>query len=156
MVQVHVHLFLLPWAGMSSSRLQHERYGWVLGDLHSTIHGYSRRWTHAASLIFPECFSWSVSATHCYLKLTLALSGGTASPGDCMFKAALTTPCACLLRLVNSPRTASGPELVTRAAGDVKDAIGRPVEAGQLAAVDPDCRSIALHLYDGQLKARSC
>lgn len=44
------------------------------------------------------------------------------------------------------------PELVTRAAGDVKDAIGRPVEAGQLAAVDPDCRSIALHLYDGQLK----
>lgn len=29
------------------------------------------------------------------------------------------------------------------------------MEAGQLAAVDPDCRSIALHLYDGQLKARS-
>lgn len=41
---------------------------------------------------------------------------------------------------------------MTRAAGDVKDAIGRPVEMGQLAAVDPDCRAIALHLYDGQLK----
>jgi hypothetical protein len=46
----------------------------------------------------------------------------------------------------------SGPELVTRACGDVRDAIGRPVEAGQLAAVDPACRCIALHLYDGQLK----
>eukprot|EP00878_Enallax_costatus_P005870 GHUV01006158.1.p1 GENE.GHUV01006158.1~~GHUV01006158.1.p1 ORF type:complete len:800 (+),score=216.97 GHUV01006158.1:186-2585(+) len=46
-----------------------------------------------------------------------------------------------------------GPELITRAeAKDVRDAIGRPVEAGQLAAVDPDCRAIALHLYDGQLK----
>jgi hypothetical protein len=44
------------------------------------------------------------------------------------------------------------PELVTRATCDVKDAIGRPVEAGQLAAVDPDCRAIALHLYEGQLK----
>jgi hypothetical protein len=45
---------------------------------------------------------------------------------------------------------------VTRASGDVRDAIGRPVEAGQLAAVDPDCRCIALHLYDGQLKVRVC
>eukprot|EP00879_Flechtneria_rotunda_P007343 GHRR01007704.1.p1 GENE.GHRR01007704.1~~GHRR01007704.1.p1 ORF type:complete len:982 (+),score=309.67 GHRR01007704.1:155-3100(+) len=45
-----------------------------------------------------------------------------------------------------------GPELITRACGDVKDAIGRPVEAGHLAAIDPDCRAIALHLYDGQLK----
>ncbi|WIA28317.1 hypothetical protein OEZ86_010868 [Tetradesmus obliquus] len=44
------------------------------------------------------------------------------------------------------------PELVTRATCDVKDAIGRPVEAGQLAAVDPECRAIALHLYEGQLK----
>ncbi|KAF8072489.1 DDB1A [Scenedesmus sp. PABB004] len=44
------------------------------------------------------------------------------------------------------------PELVTRASADVRDAIGRPVEAGQLAAVDPDCRAIALQLYDGQLK----
>eukprot|EP00775_Hariotina_reticulata_P011705 gene11705-11850_t len=45
-----------------------------------------------------------------------------------------------------------GPELVTRAGGDVKDHIGRPVECGQLAAVDPECRAIALQLYDGQLK----
>jgi hypothetical protein len=50
------------------------------------------------------------------------------------------------------PRTGGSAELVTRAAGDVRDAIGRPVEAGQLAAVDPECRAIALHLYDGQLK----
>ncbi|KAF6263102.1 mono-functional DNA-alkylating methyl methanesulfonate N-term-domain-containing protein, partial [Scenedesmus sp. NREL 46B-D3] len=52
-----------------------------------------------------------------------------------------------------SPAGPTGqPELVTRATCDVKDAIGRPVEAGQLAAVDPDCRAIALHLYEGQLK----
>jgi hypothetical protein len=60
---------------------------------------------------------------------------------------------ALLLRLMLCRvSAASGCELLTRAAGDVKDAIGRPVEAGQLAAVDPDCRAIALHLYDGQLK----
>lgn len=52
----------------------------------------------------------------------------------------------------NPSGPAGTPELVTRATCDVKDAIGRPVEAGQLAAVDPDCRAIALHLYDGQLK----
>jgi hypothetical protein len=60
--------------------------------------------------------------------------------------------------LYAAPKTldaGSGPELVTRASGDVRDAIGRPVEAGQLAAVDPDCRCIALHLYDGQLKVRA-
>lgn len=52
-----------------------------------------------------------------------------------------------------SPPGSSGqPELITRATCDVKDAIGRPVEAGQLAAVDPDCRAIVLHLYEGQLK----
>lgn len=36
--------------------------------------------------------------------------------------------------------------------GDVRDKIGRPAEAGMLAVVDPDCRMIALHLYDGLLK----
>lgn len=54
----------------------------------------------------------------------------------------------------NPAGPAGGPELVTRATCDVKDAIGRPVEAGPLVAVDPDCRAIALHLYDGQLKVR--
>jgi hypothetical protein len=43
-------------------------------------------------------------------------------------------------------------ELVTRAQGDVRDAAGRPGEHGQLAAVDPDKRLIALQLYDGVLK----
>jgi hypothetical protein len=43
-------------------------------------------------------------------------------------------------------------ELVTRAQGDVRDSAGRPGEHGQLAAVDPDKRLIALQLYDGVLK----
>uniref|UniRef100_A0A7S0WJG8 DNA damage-binding protein 1 n=1 Tax=Chlamydomonas leiostraca TaxID=1034604 RepID=A0A7S0WJG8_9CHLO len=46
---------------------------------------------------------------------------------------------------------ASG-ELVSKAGGDVRDAVGRPVDAGHLVAVDPQCRLIALHLYDGMLK----
>lgn len=46
-------------------------------------------------------------------------------------------------------------ELVTRAQGNVKDAIGRATESGQLAAVDPDCRMIGLFLYDGMLKVSS-
>ena len=41
---------------------------------------------------------------------------------------------------------------VTRASGDASDAIGRPVDNGQLGTVDPECRAAALHLYDGLLK----
>lgn len=48
--------------------------------------------------------------------------------------------------------SADGRELLTRAAGDVQDKIGRPVDNGMAAAIDPDCRMIALHLYDGMLK----
>ncbi|BBN08966.1 DNA damage-binding protein 1 [Marchantia polymorpha subsp. ruderalis] len=43
-------------------------------------------------------------------------------------------------------------ELVTRAMGDVSDRIGRPTDNGQIGIVDPDCRLIGLHLYDGLFK----
>src|SRR5688572_5559335 len=43
-------------------------------------------------------------------------------------------------------------ELVTRAAGDVHDRIGKPTENGQIGIIDPQCRAIALHLYEGLLK----
>lgn len=43
-------------------------------------------------------------------------------------------------------------ELVTRANGDVKDHVGRPVDNGQIGVVDPECRLIGLHLYDGLFK----
>jgi DNA damage-binding protein 1 len=43
-------------------------------------------------------------------------------------------------------------ELVTRANGDASDRVGRPCDAGQLGIIDPDCRMIGLHLYDGHLK----
>ncbi|KAL1525255.1 hypothetical protein AB1Y20_020120 [Prymnesium parvum] len=46
---------------------------------------------------------------------------------------------------------ASG-EIVTKAKGDVSDRIGRPADAGQIAVVDPQCRLIGLHLYDGLFK----
>ena len=46
-------------------------------------------------------------------------------------------------------------ELVTRASGDVKDRVGRPVENGQIGIVDPWCRMIGLHLYDGLFKVGS-
>lgn len=42
--------------------------------------------------------------------------------------------------------------IVTKASGDVHDRIGRPVENGQIGIVDPLCRVIALHLYEGLLK----
>jgi hypothetical protein len=41
---------------------------------------------------------------------------------------------------------------VTVASGDVSDTIGRPVDNGQLGLLDPECRCIGLHLYDGLLK----
>ena len=46
-------------------------------------------------------------------------------------------------------------ELVTRANGDVKDHVGRPVDNGQIGVVDPECRLIGLHLYDGLFKVHS-
>lgn len=49
----------------------------------------------------------------------------------------------------------SAGELVTRASGDVKDRVGRPVENGQIGIVDPWCRMIGLHLYDGLFKVSS-
>jgi len=42
--------------------------------------------------------------------------------------------------------------LMTRAMGDVSDRIGRPTDNGQIGIVDPDCRLIGLHLYDGLFK----
>ncbi|KAI8467206.1 MAG: mono-functional DNA-alkylating methyl methanesulfonate N-term-domain-containing protein [Monoraphidium minutum] len=41
---------------------------------------------------------------------------------------------------------------VTAASGDASDSIGRPVDNGQLGILDPECRAVGLHLYDGLLK----
>jgi len=43
-------------------------------------------------------------------------------------------------------------ELVTRANGDVRDNVGRPVDNGQIGVIDPESRMIGLHLYDGLFK----
>ncbi|CAA7054607.1 unnamed protein product [Microthlaspi erraticum] len=43
-------------------------------------------------------------------------------------------------------------ELITRAMGDVSDSICRPTDNGQIGIIDPDCRLIGLHLYDGLFK----
>eukprot|EP00891_Asterochloris_glomerata_P001303 jgi/Astpho2/1303/fgenesh1_pm.00024_%23_4_t len=43
-------------------------------------------------------------------------------------------------------------ELVTAANGDVLDKVGRPVDAGMVGIVDPGCRMIGLHMYDGLFK----
>lgn len=43
-------------------------------------------------------------------------------------------------------------ELVTRANGELHDRIGRRAEFGQIAIIDPNCRLIALRVYDGLLK----
>ncbi|KAJ6836683.1 DNA damage-binding protein 1a [Iris pallida] len=43
-------------------------------------------------------------------------------------------------------------ELITRAMGDVSDRIGRPTDNGQIGIIDPECRLIGLHLYDGLFK----
>lgn len=43
-------------------------------------------------------------------------------------------------------------ELVTRAGGDIQDRIGRPTDNGQVGIIDPGCRMIGLHLYDGLFK----
>ncbi len=47
-------------------------------------------------------------------------------------------------------------KLITRANGDVADRVGRPCEAGQIGIIDPDCRLIGLHLYDGHFKVGDC
>ncbi|CAH2078400.1 unnamed protein product [Thlaspi arvense] len=39
-----------------------------------------------------------------------------------------------------------------RAMGDVSDRIGRPTDNGQIGIIDPDCRLVGLHLYDGLFK----
>lgn len=55
--------------------------------------------------------------------------------------------------LAHSPTyLARAGELVTRAAGDASDRVGRQVELGQRGIVDPQCRLIGLHLYDGLFK----
>ncbi|PIA41691.1 hypothetical protein AQUCO_02200250v1 [Aquilegia coerulea] len=43
-------------------------------------------------------------------------------------------------------------EIITKSNGDVADRIGRPTDNGQLGMIDPDCRLIGLHLYDGLFK----
>ena len=40
----------------------------------------------------------------------------------------------------------------TRAYGDAQDQIGRPAERGVTGLVDPLCRMIGLHIYDGLFK----
>ena len=47
-------------------------------------------------------------------------------------------------------------ELVTRANGDVQDRVGRPCDNGMIGIVDPGCRMIGLHLYDGLFKVVAC
>eukprot|EP00894_Picocystis_sp_ML_P001100 jgi/Pico_ML_1/51617/g2612.t1 len=43
-------------------------------------------------------------------------------------------------------------EITTRAKGDIQDKIGKPADNGQIGIVDPECRMIGLHLYDGTFK----
>merc|ERR1711871_1001011 len=43
-------------------------------------------------------------------------------------------------------------QIVTRANGNAHDRIGRPTDSGQIGIVDPSCRMIGLHLYDGLFK----
>uniref|UniRef100_A0ACD5TYR9 Uncharacterized protein n=1 Tax=Avena sativa TaxID=4498 RepID=A0ACD5TYR9_AVESA len=43
-------------------------------------------------------------------------------------------------------------ELLTISMGDVSDVRGCPTDNGQIGIIDPDCRLIGLHLYDGLLK----
>jgi len=43
-------------------------------------------------------------------------------------------------------------EIITKAKGDVRDRTGRPADMGQIGIVDPQCRLIGLHLFDGLFK----
>ncbi|ORX91440.1 DNA damage-binding protein 1-like protein [Basidiobolus meristosporus CBS 931.73] len=40
----------------------------------------------------------------------------------------------------------------TEANGDLKDLTGKPCESGQIGLIDPECRLIGMHLYQGLLK----
>eukprot|EP00026_Physarum_polycephalum_P001286 Phypoly_transcript_01287.p1 GENE.Phypoly_transcript_01287~~Phypoly_transcript_01287.p1 ORF type:complete len:1113 (+),score=155.47 Phypoly_transcript_01287:258-3341(+) len=42
--------------------------------------------------------------------------------------------------------------IITRANGDIEDRIARPADVGQIGIIDPECRMIGLHLYDGLFK----
>lgn len=44
-------------------------------------------------------------------------------------------------------------KLSTKASGDVQDTVGRDVDDGLRGLVDPQCRLIALHIYEGLVKA---
>ena len=41
---------------------------------------------------------------------------------------------------------------MTRAKGDVWSRTGRATSCGQLGVIDPNCRAIALHMYEGLVK----
>lgn len=43
-------------------------------------------------------------------------------------------------------------DIITKAYGDVQDKIGRLCDTGMIGIIDPQCRVIALHIYDGLLK----
>jgi DNA damage-binding protein 1 len=43
-------------------------------------------------------------------------------------------------------------EIITIATGDVGERVGREIENNLLAIIDPECRFIVLHLYEGLLK----
>ena len=45
-----------------------------------------------------------------------------------------------------------GGDIVTRAHGDLSDRVGKPCDNGQLCAIEPECRMIGLHMYDGLFK----
>ena len=53
--------------------------------------------------------------------------------------------------IVLSYNKATG-EVVTRASGEMSDKIARPCEMGMLGCADPECRLLALHMYDAHLK----
>jgi len=50
----------------------------------------------------------------------------------------------------------AGKALKTVATGDLRDRIGRQIERGQLFAVDPLSRVLALQFYEGHLKVCVC
>jgi len=43
-------------------------------------------------------------------------------------------------------------EIITRANGDLRDRVGKAADIGQIGIIDPDCRLIGLHLFDGSFK----
>ena len=45
-----------------------------------------------------------------------------------------------------------GGDIVTRAHGDLSDRVGKPCGNGQPCAIEPECRMIGLHMYDGLFK----